>query len=171
MIVLGLVIARRCRMLLLAAVRAPLVNILRHWSLHTSQQPVSNPTQVVGTFDMQQFMIDQLLIKRNHGRGTDATSTQTRGGVQNGSIGHQTGIQGHKEVVGRTQFNLYLGIFQYASQRRIGLERLGWVGATKQFEVVIDKGQGRGWVDVPVQIPEHDGFHLRHVEGTERSAR
>ena len=171
MVILGLFITRRRRMLLLAAVRSALLDTLRHRPLHTLQQPISNPTQLIGTFDMQQFMINQLLIKRNHGRGTDATSTQTSGGIQNGGIGHQTGIQGHKEVVGRTQFNLYLGIFQYASQRRIGLERLGWVGATKQFEVVIDKGQGRGWVDVPVQIPEHDGFHLRHVEGTERSAR
>ena len=158
-------------MLLLAAVRSPLIKILRHRSLHTLQQPVPNPTQMVGTFDMQKFMIDQLLIKRNHGRGTDPTSTQTSGSIQNGSIGHQTGIQGHKEVVGRAEFNLDLGIFQYTSQRRIGLERLGWIRTTKQFQVVVDKGQGRWWVDVPVQIPEHDGFHLRHVERTERSAR
>ena len=132
---------------------------------------------MVGTLDADEFVIDQRLVEGNQRRGTDLPLSQTGGGVEDGGIGHQTGIDRHKEVVRRALFDLYLGIFEDTAQRRVAFARGGLAivataggGANpEKFEVVLDEGQRRRGVDVPAQVAEQYRLHVRHVEGIERS--
>ena len=78
---------------------------------------------MVGTLDADEVVIDQRLVEGNQRRGPDPPLSQTRGGVEDGGIGHQTGIDGHEKVVRRAQVDLDLGIFEDAAQRRVAFAR------------------------------------------------
>ena len=78
---------------------------------------------MVGTLDANKFVIDQRLVEGNQRRGTNSSLSQTRGGVEDGGVGHQAGIDVHEEVVRRAQVDLDLGIFEDAAQRRVAFAR------------------------------------------------